>query len=383
MNIRIGSVIRTVAVKELKDFFRDPRSLLLSLGLPLILFPLLFWVLNENQEETAGQERIYRIAVEAGVDVPPAVRDSAKVVLSFSEKAYPFPWLSSCDALLIKDSSPDHPVILYDNSDPVSIAAYSYLEPLFTGQVLSPVIKETEQSPVNREPGAGRPLLAPDAAAGRMFLGLILPFIFFIFSITCPLPGAADLSSGEKERGSLEPLLSTAAPRSGIILGKLTAAALTGMCSVCAYFMGLLLSSLLSPGILGPQAMSFALSFSQAVLLLLLLIMMICLFTAIEICAGFITRSVREAQLLSMPLLMIGMGAVYVAQNLDLKDKSAVYSHIPLVNLALAVKEAALDRIIPWDMVIVFCWNLGYLALIALFAINMFQKEFSLVKKSG
>jgi len=374
------SIIRIVAVKELKDFFRDPRSLALSLGLPLVLFPLLFWVLSDNKPVTVQSDRIFQIGIDPAVTIDPAILDSEFLFLCETDENYPLNWRNEYDALLWLDVQEGRTMIIYDNSNPLSISAFRYLDTILSGppELSHPVLKQEVSLPQT-----ARPMFSQEDADGKMFLGLILPFIFFIFAITCPLPGAADLSSGEKERGCLEPLLSTAAPRSGLILGKLAAASLIGLCSVSAYILGVYLSCLISPDILGPQTMTFSLTFGQIGVLSLLLLLLTCLFTAVEICAGFITKSIREAQLLVMPLLMVGMGAVYTAQSLEIAHKSWIYSHLPLVNLALAVRETALDRMITADVASAIVWSLIYLILMTFLAVRMFQKEFSLVKKTS
>ena len=370
-------IISIVAQKELKDFFRDPRSLILSLGLPLILFPLLFWVLNENPQPRGAAARVYRIALEKPASLPRQIGESPYFTLSAIKTSERSRWHYSHDALVTGDREAGSLRIHYDNTDPISVSAYHSLEKILTGGTESGVEITGRTGTTS---GMGSPLFSEEYAAGTVFLGMILPFMFFVFAVTCPLAGAADLSSGEKERGSLEPLLSTAASRTGIVLGKLTAGSVTGLCSVGAYFLGCYLSYLITPEIIGQKSISFSTGAFQITLLILQIVVLTLLFTAIEITAGFLTRSVREAQLLAMPLLMIGMGAVYVAQNIDLTGKPWYFVHIPLVNLALAIRETALNRIIPEDILWAFAWSLVYLLLLSILAVSMFHKDFSFVK---
>jgi sodium transport system permease protein len=381
MKLSLLWIIRIVVVKELKEFFRDPRSVLLSLVLPLILFPLLFWVLSGNEESSTEEAHFFHIGLERGIRKDQLIEDSHVISYSYLEEPLPFNWRNEYNAILKTNPTGDIPLILYDNSDSLSLYAFSYIQSQYLPFYVGDGQSDGDPVAVQIGPDIGRPLFSQEEAAGKMFLGLILPFVFFIFSITCPLPGAADLSSGEKERGSLEPLLSTSAPRRGIILGKLSAASIIGICSVCAYILGILVSSHVTPEILGDEKMIFPLEGTQIAVLSFLLIGLTILFTAIEMCAGFITRSVREAQLLAMPLLMIGMGAVYTAQSLEIGHKSWGYAHIPLVNIALCIKEAALNRMILEDMVATFCWIIVYIVLMISLGIKMFQKELSFAAK--
>ena len=361
-----------VTAKELKDFFRDPRSIVLSLVLPLVLFPLMFWVVKGQGKPAETKGEIFTIAVEAGFDAGVYSFESDRTELVPVDSSYPFEWRRDFDAVLVENPTDGFPAIVYDNTNQTSIAAYLFLMQLNAS--LPAAVGKTESTGSARN-DLGMALYSEEDAAGRVFLGLILPFIFFIFAITCPLPVSADLSAGEKERGSLDPLLSTAASRGAILSGKLAAAFAAGLCSVCAYLLGIMLSCIITPEIMGEQQMVFNMTGTQVLMLVLLLIAMTALFALIEVCAGFIARSVREAQLLSMPLLVIGVSAVYVAQAQNPAHLSAAYAHIPLVNLALAIRNTALGQVDMFVVPVAFLWALVYFAVISFLALKMLKKE--------
>src|SRR5690606_9846370 len=67
--------------------------------------------------------------------------------------------------------------------------------------------------------GAVRIDMASLAAKGAQIL-FIIPMITLFGVIGGTLSVAIDLTAGERERGSLEPLLSTPANRLGIVIGK-------------------------------------------------------------------------------------------------------------------------------------------------------------------
>ncbi|WP_319561169.1 ABC transporter permease subunit [Marispirochaeta sp.] len=367
-----------VGRKELQDFFRDPRSIVLTLVLPVVLFPLLFWVLAERRPERPADGRVFTIAL-AGED-PDFLRrtDPGYFVhvlpdssIAESEAERRKLLFGSFDAVIHYKGDAGHktPIVYFNNADSNSAAAVSYLQH-------SP--QKTEgRTQQQQEPAQFQtaPIYASEVAAGKMFLALVLPFMIFIFAATCPLPVAADLSAGEKERFSLEPLLSTAAPRSGIAAGKLLAAACAGCISVGAYFIGVYVSVLISPEIVGEQAMVFSFDASQFFITGTLIVLATAFFAALELTAGFMARSVREAQLLGMPLLFVSMGAVYVAQSVDLKHVPAIFPHLPLVNLGLVIREAALDRIDPSHAAFTIAWSIAYLFCAALASVHRFKHE--------
>ncbi|WP_158084143.1 ABC transporter permease [Marispirochaeta aestuarii] len=368
---RIPAALIT-ARKELKDFFRDPRSIILTLVLPVVLFPLLFRVLEERSPEASGRQRIFTIGLSGEVPDFLSRTDPGYFVDDIDEPAAAENdterrrlLFSRYDAVVISESG----TVYYNNADPESEAAVRYL------QEASGSMDGKKKQLQGDSAFSAAPLYRPEDAAGKLFLSLVLPFMVFIFASTCPLPVAADMSAGEKERLSLEPLLCTAAPRSGIISGKLLAAALAGCISVGAYFLGISISVLISPEILGDEAMIFNIDPSQYLLILTLMLLATSFFAALELTAGFMARSVREAQLLGMPLLFVSMGAVYIAQSIDLQHVPLLIPHIPLVNLGLVIREAALDRVNPYHASAAILWSLFYLFCAAFASVHRFKHE--------
>jgi sodium transport system permease protein len=393
--IRRGATLVTVALKELKDFFRDPRSLIISLLLPVLLFPILFLVLTREKPAGDADQFLFRVA-RTGIaeEVSPSFDRLVRRILidqrlelenedpsSAGNAPEPRELLLEGDYDLVlagTDDGSDNFVVVYNNADAESSAALGYLMRLSAERE---ALGEKSASEMQEPVLPTESLYPPADAAGRMLLALVLPFMIFIFGATCPLPVAADLSAGEKERGSLEPLLSTAASRKDIVFGKLTAAFTVGSFSVAAYFAGVGISALINPTILGEEQMTFALRLPQFLLLLVLTLQITAVFAALEFTAGLLARSVREAQLMGMPLLIIAMGAVYTALNADLQAVPLFYAHLPLVNIALVIREAALDRIHPIHTLSAVIWGLIYLAAAAAAAVKMFQKESTLFRQ--
>lgn len=348
-----------IFLKEIRDIFRDRRTLAISLLLPLVLFPSLFFSLqNHSLIDTSG-DTVYVVMVERGERYLPLFRADERIRYVFREGADLGRTLSNGAA----DVYFHEEAIYYDNTSRISATAAQYLQALL-GAGEKPV------SVVSL-----KPLFPEDQASGRLFLSLVLPFLFTMFASTCPLPIAADLSAGEKERGSLEPLISTGATRGAIVTGKLIAVSFAGFLSVCAFFTGVIISYLTTPSLFGSEAMNFALTYQSYFTLFVLAFFLTMVFSAVELALGIMTRSTREAQLLGMPLLIVSMAAVYLASTLDIRNFSTLYLHVPLVNAALVVTELSLARIVPAHIFIVCCWLLVYAGLAAGAARYMFLRE--------
>ena len=173
----------------------------------------------------------------------------------------------------------------------------------------------------------------------------ILPFIVLIWSLTGAFYPAVDLCAGEKERGTLETLLSSPAARNEIAIGKLL--------TVMAFSMVTSLLNLLSMGFTGifvisrltanvPASSMMAQTVGLPPLssigwLLLALIPISALFSALALAAASFARSSKEGQSYLVPLMMICMPLMMLpmmpAAKLDLGT-----SLIPVSGLMLMLR---------------------------------------------
>ncbi|WDC85509.1 ABC transporter permease subunit [Caloramator sp. mosi_1] len=93
--------------------------------------------------------------------------------------------------------------------------------------ILKPI--EVKNEPINKE----------KANQGALILTMLLPLYLIIYAITGPMAAAVDLGAGEKERGTLEPLLTTQASRMQLLFGKLFAITIMGIIGTTSSLTGL------------------------------------------------------------------------------------------------------------------------------------------------
>ncbi len=141
----------------------------------------------------------------------------------------------------------------------------------------------------------------------------ILPFVLFIWALTGAFYPAVDLCAGEKERGTLETLLSSPALRTEIVWGKLltvmtfsAATALLNLFSLgftARYIVAqlkMLPASDITQGLELPPLAS-------AMWLIVALVPMSALFSALCLACAAFARSTKEGQYYLMPLLLVIM----------------------------------------------------------------------------
>lgn len=155
--------------------------------------------------------------------------------------------------------------------------------------------------------------VAEDVSKQAALWSKILPFVLLVWALTGAFYPAIDLCAGEKERGTLETLLSSPAQRSEIVWGKLltvmtfsVATSLLNIASMTATgtFVITQLKSMAPAGApiqLGPPPLL------ALVWLTLALIPISALFSALSLAIATFARSSKEGQYYLMPLLVISL----------------------------------------------------------------------------
>jgi sodium transport system permease protein len=158
---------------------------------------------------------------------------------------------------------------------------------------------------------------------------------------------ALDLAAGEKERGTMEVLLTTPADRVDIVLGKFLMV-LTGSLSSAAFSVFSLAATVMTIG----AAVGGSVDPAGIIGTFALIVPVGVLFSAVLLCVSIFARSFKEAQSYVAPMaLVVGMlGIAGVMQGVDLSFALAL---VPIVNISLASKEMLSG-----------VWHWGYLAAI-------------------
>ncbi|MCY2982069.1 MAG: ABC transporter permease subunit [Planctomycetota bacterium] len=165
----------------------------------------------------------------------------------------------------------------------------------------------------------------------------VIPLVLILMTITGAVYPAIDLTAGERERGTMEALIATPAPRFALLLSKyvavVTVAVLTALANLFATWMTL------SFGGLG-QALFGKSGFSVLMLLqiLPLLVIFACFFSAILLALCSFARSFKEAQAYLIPvmLLSLGPGLVTLMPNVQFTTLLGI---VPLLNILMLSRD--------------------------------------------
>lgn len=215
---------------------------------------------------------------------------------------------------------------------------------------------------------------ASDKKMVGQLAGGILPYIFIAFGfIGCMYP-AIDLFTGEKERGTLETLLTVPVGRWKILIGKMLVVVSSGMLAASCSLLGLFISiefldlaqnkDLLEVihGILTPYFIGSMLA---------LLLPLVIFFAGVMIPIAIYAKSFKEAQSIITPLniVMVLPAMVGFFPGIELNLNTTL---IPVVNVVLATKELIAGTLsLPY-----FLSVFGIMCLLALLSILISYKQF-------
>jgi len=228
--------IGTVFVKELKDALRDRRTLMVVFITSVAMGPLVLVLLSTLVGKFEKRAEAREI-VTVGLDNAPTLRNYLERQ-TYVIKSAPADWEAR-----LKDSKLGDPVVVIPGDFEDALA---HGEPPRIGLVYSSA-NQRAQSGVgtivqllqgfDQEQGALRLIargvspsvmsvsridehdIADNASRAAQLTGM-LPYFVMMAVVYGALNAALDTTAGERERGSLEPLLATPAARGALVIGK-------------------------------------------------------------------------------------------------------------------------------------------------------------------
>jgi sodium transport system permease protein len=237
------------------------------------------------------------------------------------------------------------PIVYYNTARETSELAHVRLDYILNAWMVAVGEKNLIDSNVPAE--AARPFqldsqdVAETAHRDAATWAKILPFMLLIWALTGAFYPAIDLCAGEKERGTLETLLSSPAERSEIVLGKLLTVMLFSMATATLNLASLGLTGTLLVSNL--QQLSAAAEigmppWSAVVWLALALVPMSALFSALCLALAAFARSTKEGQYYLMPLILVSLPLMILPLSPSV-ELTLGNSLIPVTGLMLVLRE--------------------------------------------
>jgi sodium transport system permease protein len=209
----------------------------------------------------------------------------------------------------------------------------------------------------------------------------VLPFFVFIWALTGAFYPAVDLCAGEKERGTLETLLTSPALRREIVWGKLltvmtfsavTAALNLGSLGLTGKFV---IDNLSKSGAFDAAAETMTMPpASSLVALAVALIPISALFSALCLACAAFARSTKEGQYYLMPIMLVTMPLMMLPMSPGV-ELNLGNSFIPVTGMVLLLRSVIEGQ---YGVALKFVWPvLGVTTVCCLLAIRWAEEQFN------
>ncbi len=392
----IGIVYR----KELTEALRDRRTIITMVVVPLLLFPLLsvgFGSLVSVLLKKAQDERP-KVMLRGGEDSPAVVAGLRKL-----DTITTVPFQPDWQAQIIDKKIPaaiDIPpgfqksvaeqkqqtVMIYDyEGDVKSEIAKSKIEKYFSDYRDSVVkerlaAKDLGESVLKPFEVKTKNVAPPEKSGGALFFGGFIAYIVVFLCFNGGMHPAMDLTAGEKERGTMETILSSPISRMHLVLGKFllvfTTALTTAALSVLSMGISFAIANTLraTPIQAGENGMTFHIGFGAALSVFIMALPLAVLFSSVLITIATFAKSYKEAQSYITPLIFIVVLPAIAAMipTIELDPKLAL---IPVLNVSLLCKELVIGTY-HWNYIaLIFASTCVYAAVALFLAVKMFQRE--------
>lgn len=377
-----------VFIKELKDTFRDKKTIISSLLIPILIFPLIAFAIGFGSSDMVKESKEpVKISVisEGDSSFLDFLKDNKDVEII--EKDDPKKALEKLDIKAIvkikegfddKLERGDNPEIeiIYDESSQKSEMARSRMTEIISIYTQSVVEKRLNDVGVDisiLEPIDIKAVsVSKEGGIGTMMMSMMLPLMLTLWSAVGGIAAATDLGAGEKERQTLEPLLTTKANRTSILMGKYFAVVVAGVLGTLASLIGFLIATKINPDFMGE---GISMSIVGVGIISLVCLLLAFAFASIELAISFYARSFKEAQTYLSPITIIIMVPVYLTMFVDGKAVPEYYFHIPILNTIGIIKEIVVSVYNYKHIIITVGWSIIYILFFLFITVKMFEKE--------
>lgn len=383
---------RLIFRRELNDQWRDRRTIFTILVMPLVLYPLMGMALLQtaqfmhqapprvlvvgsellenhpgllnrdgfHPDLRANQSENPIILVWDDALLEPTRSKLTNAIYNFQQDPTVKPDIRNLlkgmnvDLVLSVKDSPDKPsgaeLQIYANStsdqSALAVTQVTQIIARWKTQLLNQRLGELEISP---ESISSLDVATIDVASKvrrkAAMWAKLLPFIVLVWALTGAFYPAIDVCAGEKERGTLETLLSSPARRTEIVAGKLLTVASFSFATAMLNLFSMTLTGLLVISQLGGQGtmpMNLGLPPIMSLPWLVIgLIPIVALFSSLALALASFAKSSKEGQYYLVPLLMslvpLMMLSMLPSAKLDLGT-----SLIPVTGMLLLIKNLML-----------------------------------------
>lgn len=418
-------ILQTLVKKEMLDVFRDKKTVLMMLVIPIILYPLIFIGIMQLMTfiSSSMEEQNYKIVVEAedegrflhkleefrqdgeetAQDGARTDRDEAEPVTEETadeeEQSYEITIVAAdsitdyetalneeeIDAYVlgrVKDGRLQYDVYYLSSVNNSSYAAglvmdvFDALKEDLSRQMIAEEGLDVQAvfEPIAYE----RQDIASSEQSIGSIMGSILPFMLVVSLLMGTMYPAIDTTAGERERGTLETILTLPVTNRQLIVSKFITVAVIGMVSALLNILSMGAITFYMYKMMDMQADmgSFDLAkFIPAIFVCILTVFAFSLFiSAVAMCITSFAKSYKEANNYITPLMLVVMFVGYIGfiPNIELTQTMAM---VPVANICLLIKNMLLFKVDYAAIAMVLLSNVAYAVIAIMFLSKIYDSE--------
>lgn len=366
--------------KELREVFRDKKSLAMMLIIPVLIPLIIIGMSALFESETSTDVNTYNkigfnyelsdieLEILDSLEIDYSINDTESLEEEFNKQ--------EINSYITKENN--HYVINYDSANIESSGSASLSESFL--ETYKSVLEENYLSNSNVDVSEFNNLLTYEEKTQEQqnyFANYIVnyAFLFILMAITVSATyPATDATAGEKERGTLETLLTFPIKSKDIIIGKLLSVTLS---SIITGVLGLILSVLAILYVGNTYDIysgSTLLNASIIIYALIIIIAYSIMISGLCIAIASMSASFKEAQSALTPLTFIAFFPGMIVFMIDISN-NAILSLIPFINFSMIFTDVTNNNLNILYLILMFISTIVIITIVITYIIRQYKSE--------
>ena len=366
--------------KELREAFRDKKSLAMMLIIPVLIPLIIIGMSALFESETSTDVNTYnKIGFNYELsDIELEILDSLEIDYSINDTDTLEEEFNNQEINSYITKENNHYVINYDSANIESSGSASLAESFL--ETYKSVLEENYLSNNNVDILEFNNLLTYEEKTQEQknyFANYIVnyAFLFILMAITVSATyPATDATAGEKERGTLETLLTFPIKSKDIIIGKLLSVTLS---SIITGVLGLILSVLAILYVGNTYDIYSGTELLNAPIIIYALIIIIAysiMISGLCIAIASMSKSFKEAQSALTPLTFIAFFPGMIVFMIDISN-NAILSLIPFINFSMIFTDVTNNNLNILYLILMFISTIVIITIVITYIIRQYKSE--------
>ncbi len=366
--------------KELREVFRDKKSLAMMLIIPVLIPLIIIGMSALFESETSTDVNTYNkigfnyelsdieLEILDSLEIDYSINDTEDLEEEFNKQ--------EINSYITKENN--HYVINYDSANIESSGSASLAESFL--ETYKSVLEENYLSNNNVDILEFNNLLTYEEKTQEQqnyFANYIVnyAFLFILMAITVSATyPATDATAGEKERGTLETLLTFPIKSKDIIIGKLLSVTLS---SIITGVLGLILSVLAILYVGNTYDIYSGTELLNAPIIIYALIIIIAysiMISGLCIAIASMSKSFKEAQSALTPLTFIAFFPGMIVFMIDISN-NAILSLIPFINFSMIFTDVTNNNLNILYLILMIISTIVIITIVTAYIIKQYKSE--------